>query len=434
MLMEHAHSPTGIAEDVAAALCALPAGNEFNVRVVDTADSSVESLTPHNCKHSHFHAENTLSRRVLVLVSQGDCLVAGLETREFVTLLVEIDGARVARERVSVDACIEKLDTSGMLSSRMPLARQMVAGYLCSLQKYRKALDVSTVGVHLFARAQHEYLFAKSQENPNKHILDDFALIKWWQRTINSALTYAMSHLSYSLQDSAIRSSGTSAVTRKCFSETVIGYCVIPGAEPNNAYAFTGEQADTANANSNEHADTKPAGRVEWRWGLPYSSDAVAHDCVLQFPDDPITRLLAEPHSRGWSVAMLLDMLSVSEECGSGHRAAYLSAWLPVKSFAEVLEASQFEETADQGKLTLEDYDSMLIALFDRAMDFSTADAASTSSRRFIDFLDTTFNIKPVSVSTTGPVIVKATTVSEQITTPLVNDLTAVIRKKRKAE
>ncbi|KAJ2613286.1 hypothetical protein H4S08_002292 [Coemansia sp. RSA 1365] len=432
--MEHAHSTTGIAEDVAAALCALPAGNEFNVRVVHTADTSVKSLTPHCRKRSHFHAENTFSRRVMVLVSQGDCLVAGLEAREFVTLLVEIDDARVARERISVDTCIEKLDTSGMLSSRMPVARQMIAGYLCSLQKYRKTLAVSTVGVHLFARAQHEYLFAKSQDNLNKYILDDFALIKWWQRTITSALTYAMSHLSYSLQDSATRSSGTSAVTRKCSSETAIGYCVIPGAEPNNTYAFTGMQADTANATSNEHADTKTAGSVEWKWGLPYSSDTVAHDCVLQFPDDPITRLLSEPHSRSWSVAMLLEMLSVGEECGSGHRAAYISAWLPVKSVAEELEPSQSEETADQGKLSLEDYDSMLIALFDRAMDFSTADAAATSSRRFIDFLETTFNIKAVSVSTTGPAIVKPATLPEQTTAPPVNDLTAVIRKKRKTE
>ncbi|KAJ2077843.1 hypothetical protein H4R24_004882 [Coemansia sp. RSA 988] len=420
--MENTHKPTGIAEDVAAALRALPAGNEFDVRVVHTADTSVESLTPHCRKHSHFHAENTLSRRVLVLISQGNCLVAGLEAREFVTLLVEVDSARSLKKRVTVDTCIEKLDTSGMLSSRMPLARQIVAGYLCSLQKYRKALNVPVVGVHLFARAQHEYLFAKSQDNPGKHILDDLALIKWWQRTISFALIYAMSHVSYSLQSNAKESSGEEAVAHKCPSEKVVAHCVIPGAEPNDAYTFTGAQSVT------EAAD-----RVDWKWGLPYPSDSLAHDCVLQFPDDPITRLLAEPHSRGWSVAMLLEMLSVSEECGSGHRAAYLSAWLPVKGVTEVLEPSLSEATADQGLLSLEDYDNVLIALFDRVMDFSTADAAAAASGRFIDFLDSTFNIKPVSASTTGPDVVQEPTTANQAIAPLVNDLTAVIRKKRKA-
>ncbi|KAJ2797605.1 hypothetical protein H4R20_005124, partial [Coemansia guatemalensis] len=374
--MENVHGPTGIAEDVAAALRALPAGHEFSVRVVHTADTPVESLTPHCRKHCHFYAENTLSRRVLVLVSQGILLVAGLEAREFVTLLVEADSTRSLKERVAVDTCIEKLDTSGMLSSRMPLARQIVAGYLCSLQKYRKALDVPTVGVHLFARAQQEYLFAKSRENPGKHILDDFALIKWWQRTITFALTYAMSHTSCSLQASANGSSGTEAAARTCSPETVVAHCVVPGAEPNDAYTFTGALTDTANDTSNGHAGTETVARIDWRWGLPYPSNALAHDCVLQFPDDPITRLLAEPHSRGWSVAMLLEILSVSEECGSGHRTAYISTQLPVNGVAEVLEPSQFEATADQGQLSLEDYDSVLAALFDRATDFSNASTA----------------------------------------------------------
>ncbi|KAJ1884474.1 hypothetical protein LPJ71_009701, partial [Coemansia sp. S17] len=73
-----AHWRAPVAECIAESLRTLPAGGSFAVRVVYTADQPVVSLTPRR-RLSHFHAENTLSRRVLAFVSQGGCLVAGLE-------------------------------------------------------------------------------------------------------------------------------------------------------------------------------------------------------------------------------------------------------------------------------------------------------------------------------------------------------------------
>ncbi|KAJ1987945.1 hypothetical protein GGI04_006105, partial [Coemansia thaxteri] len=136
-------------------------------------------------------AENTLSRRILVFVLQNGCLAAGLEAHEFTALRIEAQSAQPPRTHVAVDCCIEKLDTSGELACRMPLARAMVAGYLRSLHRYSAALDIPVVGVHLFARAQPEYLFAKSQQNPRKRILNDLELVKWWQSTLQFALEYA---------------------------------------------------------------------------------------------------------------------------------------------------------------------------------------------------------------------------------------------------
>ncbi|KAH3665788.1 hypothetical protein OGAPHI_003976 [Ogataea philodendri] len=40
----------------------------------------------------------------------------------------------------------------------------------------------------LFTRAEHEYLFPNSHKNSGKHMLDDGQLLKWWLKTINSAI------------------------------------------------------------------------------------------------------------------------------------------------------------------------------------------------------------------------------------------------------
>ncbi|KAJ2543989.1 hypothetical protein GGF49_001631 [Coemansia sp. RSA 1853] len=232
-----------------------------------------------------------------------------LEAHEFTSLTLEVGASRIPQQAITVNACIEKVDTSGELQSRMPLARMMVAGYVCSLQRYSKALDVASVGVHLFARAQPEYLFAKSQHNPGKHTLDDIGL--------------------------------------------------------------------------------------------------------------------------SWTVAMLLEMLAVSEECGSGHRTAYFSVMLPIAT-TKLSELPRCEETADQGSLSFEDYDQVLVTIFDRDMDFSATDAAKTSSRRFTEFIDQKFDIPVVAVTTNGPAIAHKPLAAAPSTPPAVNDLSSMVRKKRK--
>ncbi|KAJ1749970.1 hypothetical protein LPJ79_003290 [Coemansia sp. RSA 1821] len=376
-----------IAHYIAAALKTLPAGHTFAIRVIYTEDSPVESLTPQR-QHKHFTAENTLSRRVLILVSQNDCFVAGLEAQEFTTLRLEIGDSRIPEQTIGVNACISKVDTTGE-HARMPLVRMLVAGYLASLHRYSLALDIVSVGIHLFARAQPEYLFANSKHNPSKRTLDDSKLIAWWQRTLQFGLTYAMEHSSEST----------------CITDKTVAYCVVPGGE---------QQC------------IKDDSAVEWKWGLPHPPEATAHNCVLQFPDDPITRLLAEPHTRPWSVSMLLEMLAIGEECGSGHRTAFFSAALPIAP-ASLKDAPKFDETAVQGTLSFADYDKMLVVLFGHNMDFSTSKLAAESSKTMMEYLRS-INVSSTQVKTGGLAI---TTEKPPAVAP-VNDLSSIVRKKRK--
>ncbi|KAJ1646054.1 hypothetical protein LPJ64_002433 [Coemansia asiatica] len=441
-----------IVQSITESLRKLPAGHSLSVHVIQTSDHHVESLTPWR-RFSHFHSETTMSRRILAFVSQGSVLVAGLEVHEFTSISVQASGAHQPQlsPSVAVDVCIEKIDTSGFLSARMPLAKMLVAGYLRSLQRYHAAVAVPTVGVHLFARAQPEYLFAKSLKNPDKHILDDLGLVKWWQSALNYGLQYAIC---------------AENNTNGCAAE-VAANCVVPGSTASEAPWFLGSNQHTSNnatnadgtigqytepklavadaattaATASDHASI-PAS-IRWTWGLPYVSSARAHDCVLQFPDDPMTRLLSEPYSSSWSVSMLLEMLAVSEECGSGRRTAYYSAALPVGHLQDPSSSSSSssssgssakgDNTAEQGSLSFDDYDKALIALFDREMDFSTHEAALVSSKRFLDLISASFGIPAITIDTMGKPIVKSASEPKQQEPPKVNDLTMAIRKKRKA-
>ncbi|KAJ1891135.1 hypothetical protein LPJ66_007089 [Kickxella alabastrina] len=424
---------TTIASDIAESLRNLPAGNKLSVRVITTADHQVDSLTPQR-RFSHFHSSSTMSRRTLIFVSQGECLVAGLEAHEFTSISIQVSSAQNTSSSVAVDVCIEKVDTSGELSIRMPLVSALIAGYMRSLRRYRAPLGIDAVGVHLFARAQPEYLFAKSQGNPGKRILDDLALIKWWQGTLQSGLAYAM------ISDNSTAS-----------SLTAIANCIVPGTSVGEAPWFLGpqsgirvseadkaiEQPATGMMTKCDPADTalsacsKAHHTVQWKWGLPYDDTARAHDCVLQFPDDPMTRLLSEPHSGAWSVHTLLEMLSVSEECGSGRRTAYFSATLPLRAHLSCASADT-DGTAEQGRLSFDDYDRVLVALFDRDMDFSSSASALASSRRFTEYIDTQLGIAYVAVDTTGAAVAPRHSETKAKEAPKVNDLTMSIRKKRK--
>ncbi|KAJ2741042.1 hypothetical protein GGI20_005459 [Coemansia sp. BCRC 34301] len=424
MASEKAHRGVLIADYITESLRALPAGSFLAVRVVYTADHPSDSLTPRR-RLSHFHAENTLLRRALVLVLQGGCLVAGLEVHEFTTLRIEAQGAQPPQTCVAVDCCIEKLDTSGELAGRMPLARALVAGYLKSLHRYSAALNVPAAKIHLFARAQPEYLFANSKDNPRKRILNDLELVKWWQSALQFALEYANQRIIEPVTDQNNAHSASPESAATCSRAAVVN-CVVPGSAMAESTWFLG------NDRTDRNGAAESIRSVEWRWGLPYPVNARAHDCVLQFPDDPIARLLSEEHSNEWSVSELLDMLSVSEECGSGHRAAFFAASLPLYP-GTLTYPSANGNTASQGHLSLEDYDKILIALFAREMDFSNTESARLSSSRLVEYLDANFDIPHTSLETTGPTILRALPheARPEDISP-VNDLSTMVRKRRK--
>ncbi|EGU13052.1 DUF1714 domain-containing protein [Rhodotorula toruloides ATCC 204091] len=83
---------------------------------------------------------------------------------------------------------ISKVDTSGLSPpSSGPSPTRTLASSSISYFLYHPPHGSTRVRVHIFARAQGQYLFPGSVDNKGKKVLDDKGLIRWWKKTIEKA-------------------------------------------------------------------------------------------------------------------------------------------------------------------------------------------------------------------------------------------------------
>ena len=82
---------------------------------------------------------------------------------------------------------VSKADSTGYLPQQRPSPVKAIATtFLQWLSaKERERHPSRELVISLFARSQSQYLFPGSAENPNKHVLDDRQLIKWWARVLD---------------------------------------------------------------------------------------------------------------------------------------------------------------------------------------------------------------------------------------------------------
>jgi hypothetical protein len=119
---------------------------------VQGKDLQVFALSCISCKDSSSGGAVT-KEKTLVLVMEGSVLVVGLLVTRYPAASPPL-------------VYVDKLDSSGHLVSRgsPSLASLVVRGLLETYRGHSR--------VHVFARAQPQFLFPLSASNPNKHILE----------------------------------------------------------------------------------------------------------------------------------------------------------------------------------------------------------------------------------------------------------------------
>jgi regulator of Ty1 transposition protein 109 len=163
---------------------------------------------------------------------------------------------------------ISKVDSTGQgvaPSPTQPLVKALLLFYADSANR-----STQHFWIHLFARAQNQYLFANSIEHPRKHVLTDAQLCRWWKRLLGEVIN----HSKPSVPE---------------FGETHAFY-VLPGM--NELEALQVVKLDVTD-------------QVQWTYGHPYSqrnrtmpsgisqSQNIA-ELIPFFPDDPKSRFLDE--------------------------------------------------------------------------------------------------------------------------------------------
>ncbi|KAF9429244.1 hypothetical protein BGZ76_001604 [Entomortierella beljakovae] len=160
--------------------------------------------------------------------------------------------------------------------------------------------SVQKTSLYIFARAQPQYLFAKSAKNPGKRPLNDRSLVRWWKNIATSV--YSVSPPS----DDPLNQDNS--------QETKLqGYWYIPGVDTERE-ALRTIQASLAIPDSLEK-------RFNWTYGYPdKDSKEMANATIPQFPDDPKSRIMRSPSGSGGrvNVRTFWELAAIGEECGAG--------------------------------------------------------------------------------------------------------------------
>ncbi|KAF1814003.1 H3K56 histone acetylation protein [Eremomyces bilateralis CBS 781.70] len=231
---------------------------------------------------------------------------------------------------------VSKADSTGYVAdlklarNHPSVLRTIATTFVSYIIERRQRKDKKLV-LSLFARAQSQYLFPGSVENPGKHVADDRQLIKWWCRVLDPILG------KYSRE--GVDVNGTNGDGQESEHTTAQAYLIVPGEDGIAQFLPPDVRLD-------------PELRKRWTAGHPLRdiapSPTVPPRCMIpSFPDDPKSRFVDElddelrdtpgmqpgqsPTKRGsgmWrsikSLEQFWETMAFRQECSSGRMVGFL--------------------------------------------------------------------------------------------------------------
>ncbi|KAG0704303.1 DUF1714 domain-containing protein [Suillus ampliporus] len=169
---------------------------------------------------------------------------------------------------------VSKVDSTGQATAPSPTPALVRALLLFYADPTTRPVSADHLWIHLFARAQQQYLFPNSSEYPNKRPLSDIKLCAWWKRQFSTVIGELASR------------AGDTCRTKL--------YYILPGLSEFEAF------------HSLERVYPSTGSKVSWTYGHPYSQNEIplpcpsAGDsrhlgqCIPSFDDDPKSRFIDE--------------------------------------------------------------------------------------------------------------------------------------------
>ena len=172
---------------------------------------------------------------------------------------------------------VSKVDSTGQSTAPSPTPALVRALLLFYADPATRPVSADHLWIHLFARAQNQYLFPNSSEYPKKHPLSDIKLCAWWKRQFSTVA----GELAFRVGDT-------------CHAKL---YYLLPGLSEFEAF------------HSLERIYPSTGLTVSWTYGHPYSQteiplpcpcpsggDSRRHlgQCIPSFDDDPKSRFIDE--------------------------------------------------------------------------------------------------------------------------------------------
>ena len=236
---------------------------------------------------------------------------------------------------------VSKADSTGYLHL-LGLPKETPSSLrIISTAYVRWLIDKSTRPDHrillsLFARAQNQYLFPGSIENPQKHVLDDRSLIKWWVKVIDPIL-----ETSEELQQEEVEPSQKRRTGLKAFEKQ--GYLRVPGCDVYSTRSFLPKDPRIEN---NPNSRWKVADPLR---GLHQNANLPERCLIPRFPDDPKARFVIDLDDELPSEET--QQSSTEDQTPPSSQPAAMGRWRSVRSLEDFWEMMAFRQECSAGRL-----------------------------------------------------------------------------------
>lgn len=244
-----------------------PGSHSFVVQVLRSSPRRSYALFP----YASNLATKVWQEEVLVLLSDAvpsspTISPSSVDASDLTVPLVGVEASIYTIPSTSTSLLyISKVDTTGLSSSSPNPTRTIVSAFVEHHLRYPPH-QTRRLRIHVFARAQGQYLFPGSIENTGKRVLDDKGLMRWWKATFSQAAI---------------------AVA----SPTLQLFCIIPGLSQSESLLYV--------------PSTPSSAALPWTYSHSYSqvgsplhpssvlpADVPLPDHIPSFPDDPKARFI----------------------------------------------------------------------------------------------------------------------------------------------
>ncbi|CAE6461771.1 unnamed protein product [Rhizoctonia solani] len=268
---------------VASELSKLPGSRTLTLHALLSSPQREQELFPYaQIPKNH----KILSQNILLLVSENvdpDTVTAADTTTTPRILCSALEATLYLFPATSSSILyIGKIDTTGFSKVHPSPAHTLVRAAIDYFVRpdTRPAECGQRVWVHLFARAQSQYLFPDSADWKAKHVLNDAGLVRWWWSVFGDVA-----------RDVAETRSGQ---LESRFRGTKMWY-ILPGFGDIEAYHTL---------SSGSSFKMTQAGELPWSYGHPYDDPSVS----FPLPGNSVDRITTDPshHAKVLSIACLI--------------------------------------------------------------------------------------------------------------------------------
>ena len=249
-------------------LLTLPGTREFHLHVLVTSPRKHSALYPFAQPRPRCYLQD-----IIVLLSEQ---ATPDVPRVFVSAI------EAAVYNIPITSCavlyISKVDTTGQGIAPAPTANLLRTLLTFYADPESRPFAANHLWIHLFARAQSQYLFPNSADYGGKHPLTDVKLCAWWKRIFDDV-------------------AGELENRTKSMAKIRLFY-VIPGCSESEASNSLNFASTSTTTTSSTH--------THWTYGHPYSQSEIPLPCpasetshnlghfIPSFEDDPKSRFMDE--------------------------------------------------------------------------------------------------------------------------------------------